>query len=154
MFVLEPISVENHVEARELSVAEGQTHLVASVAESLADAYVWKQSQTRVARNQDGVLVGFVMVFPFELVGEPVVNIVRFLVDKDHQGIGVGRQLLDATVQWLASLEPEPVRIRVSTSPENERALRLYRAAGFEGDELENGETVLWRDLDQAAQHP
>jgi RimJ/RimL family protein N-acetyltransferase len=154
MIVLEPVGVENHTEARGLSPAADQMHLIASVTESLADAYVWKDAQTRVARNQDGVLIGFVMIFPFELDEEPVLNIVRLLVDQDHQGAGAGRELLDATLRWIASLEPRPVRVRVSTFPENHRALRLYRTAGFEEDDLENGEIVLWRDLEPGTTPP
>ncbi len=144
MLTLEPVSPQNYKETLGLSVAENQQHLIAPVVKSLADAFVWS-ALPRVARHEDA-LVGFVLVFPFELNGEPVVNIVRFMIEQGRQRQGLGRELMRVTLDWIRSLEPTPVRVRISTFPENERALKLYRAAGFEGSELEDGEVALWRD--------
>ena len=144
MLTLEPVTPQNYRETLGLSVAKDQQHLIAPVVKSLADAFVWS-ALPRVARRGDA-LVGFVLVFPFEKNGEPVVNIVRFMIEQVCQRQGLGRELMEVTLDWIRSLEPTPVRIRISTKPENERALKLYRAAGFEGAGLEDGEVALWRD--------
>ena len=144
MLTLETVSPQNYKETLGLSVAKDQKHLIEPVVQSLADAFVWS-ALPRVARRGDA-LVGFVLVFPFELDGEPVVNIVRFMIEQRHQRQGLGRELMAVTLDWIRSLDPTPVRVRISAVPENETALRLYRAAGFEGSELEDGEVALWRD--------
>jgi diamine N-acetyltransferase len=142
---LEPVTPENYAETLTLAVAPDQERLISPVVKSLSDAFVW-QSQVRVCREAER-LVGFVMAYAFEWEGEPVVNIVRFLIDQHHQGRGLGRELLRLAIDWIASFEPNPVRARISTYPDNERALKLYRSAGFEGSDLVDGEVILWRPL-------
>jgi diamine N-acetyltransferase len=73
------------------------------------------------------------------------VNIVRLLVDSRFQQKGIGRQLLEATLDWIKSLSPRVSRIRISTFPENAVALNLYKSSGFSGDEIEDGEVALYR---------
>jgi len=145
MLTLDLVTPANYEESLALKVSEDQEHLIAPMVNSLADAFVWK-AEPRVA-IEEGRLVGFVMVFPFTLDDTPVVNIVRFLIDAGHQSRGLGRQLMGATIDLIGSLEPRPVRVRISTFPENERALSLYRSTGFEGSDIEAGEVVLWRDV-------
>ncbi len=94
----------------------------------------------------DEVPVGFVMIFPYDDAGFRVVNIVRLLVDSRFQRKGLGRQLLEATINWINSLTPNVNRIRISTFPENAVALNLYRSSGFTGGEIEDGEVVLYRE--------
>jgi len=142
---LEAVTPANYDEVLLLRVAPAQEHLIAPVVKSLADAFVWG-AEPRVARSA-GQLVGLVLVFPFELAAEPVVNIVRLMIDHRHQGRGLGRLLIDSTIDWVATFRPRPSRLRVATFPENERALILYRTAGFQGSDIENGEVVLWRPL-------
>ena len=145
--LLERITPENYAATLALSVAPDQTRLIAPVVRSLADAFVWG-AEPRVARRGTD-LVGFVMIFPFELAGEPVANVVRFMVDEHHQGQGIGRELMAATLGWVESRSPRPSRIRISSLPENTRALGLFRSCGFEGNDndLEDGEVVLWKSV-------
>lgn len=142
---LEPVTPGNYEETLELAVTADQSRLIASVTKSLADAFVW-HALARVARHE-GAVIGFVLVYPFELEGENVANIVRFMIDQRHQRLGLGRAMLSSTLDWMAELEPRPQRVRVSTFPENEPALRLFRSAGFVGSKVENGEVVLWRAM-------
>lgn len=72
-------------------------------------------------------------------------NVVRLLVDSRFQQKGIGRRLLEATLDWINSLSPRVNRIRISTLPENAVALNLYKSSGFSGDEIEDGEVVLYR---------
>lgn len=144
MITLELVTPENYDEALALAVTDEQAHLIAPMVKSFADAFIWN-AHPRVA-VMDGRLVGFVMVFPFEVARAPVVNIVRFLIDARFQGQGLGRRLMGATIDWVATFDPRPSRIRISTFPENQRALGLYESVGFRQSGVEDGEAVLWRD--------
>ena len=138
---LRDISSDNHIEARKLAVHPRQEKFVAAVDKSLADAYVWKDARIKIAYNNDQIF-GFVMIFPFEDNDTRIVNIVRLLVDKRFQGRGLGRALLDETLVWVDSFSPD--RIRISTLPENEPALALYKSRGFIESGVEDGEIALY----------
>jgi diamine N-acetyltransferase len=144
MIELQEITTENHIDTRNLTVHSSQERFVATVDKSLADAYIWKEAQVRVATD-DGVTVGFVMIFPYDSGELREVNIVSLLVDSRFQQMGIGRQILEATLDWIKSLSPTVNRIRISTFPENAVALNLYKSSGFSGDEIEDGEVVLYR---------
>ena len=146
MIHLKPITPENHVEVRQLAVRTDQSHLIASVEKSLADAYVWSDSVFRVA-YEDETSVGFVLVFPFSDDGKRIVNIVRLMIDARFQGRGLGRALLRKMFEWFRSFEPAVDRIRISTLPENATALALYKSEGFRERGEEHGEVVLYREL-------
>ena len=146
MIVLRPVTPENYDSALELHVTPEQERFVGPVMQSLADAFVHVGAEVRMACDDD-LPVGFVLIFPFELDGEPVVNIVRFLIDARYQGRGLGRESLTATLDWIRSLVPRPQRVRISTLPDNEAALALYRSMGFEDHGMEEGELALWQSL-------
>lgn len=145
MLSLEPVTPDNYADCLALAVREDQERFVAPVVRSLADAYVWG-GPARAARSK-GEIVGFVLLYPFELDGRPVVNIVRLLIDRHHQGHGLGRALLDETLALARSLEPRPERIRLSTLPDNDVALRLYRSVGFVEGGTDGPGIVLWLDV-------
>ena len=49
MIELREITLDNHVQVRLLAVRDDQTHLVASVDRSLADAFVYKEARVKAA---------------------------------------------------------------------------------------------------------
>jgi diamine N-acetyltransferase len=142
---LHPITPDNHGPARKLAVHPHQEHLIATVDKSLADAYVYRDAVFRIAYEED-VPVGFVLVFPFDRDGKRIVNIARLMIDAGHQGRGLGRALLETTLAWVDSFDPRPDVFRISTLPENEGALALYRSAGFEERGTEEGEIALYME--------
>ena len=144
MIRLEKISPDNHEAVRALSVADDQRQLVATVEQSLADAYVWKDSLFRAAYD-DRSPVGYVLVFPFTESNQRIANIVRLMIDARYQGSGLGRALLTTTLDWIGSFSPEVATVRISTLPENEVALALYRSEGFAEAGIETGEVALYR---------
>jgi GNAT superfamily N-acetyltransferase len=86
--------------------------------------------------------VGWVAVEGSEIVGdltlfelerdEPVLGMV---VAEHHRGRGIGRALLEHAIAWARANAKPAITLRVF--PDNDRALRLYRAGGFVGVELQ-----------------
>ena len=144
MIDLRPITPDNHIEARKIAVHPQQERFVASIDKSLADAYVWKDAMVRIAFENDQP-VGYIVVFPFDDGGQRIVNIVRIMIDARFQGRGLGRELLDRTLDWIGTLTPNVDLIRISTLPDNEIALGLYGRAGFTERGIEDGEVALYR---------
>jgi diamine N-acetyltransferase len=144
MIELRDVTPENHLLIRSLSVHPNQTKFVASVEKSLADAFVWKEALVRAGFHR-GEAFGFVMIFPYVQDRLPTVNIVRLMVDAKHQGQGLGRELLTETLEWIASTAAQ--RVRISTLPENEVALSLYKDFGFIESGIEEDEVAMYLNM-------
>lgn len=143
---LQPITEQNHVAARKMSVRADQSQFVAMIDKSLADAYVYSDSIFRLAIS-DGTPVGYVLIYPFDRDGKRIVNIVRLMIDARFQGKGLGRSLLTKTLAFVGLLSPDVETVRISTLPENENALNLYRSEGFVDRGIEDGEIALYREV-------
>ena len=61
----------------------------------------------------------------------------QFLADEAWLGRGIGREMIDAFARRLFA-DPAVTRIQTDPSPDNERAIRCYRRAGF----VDRGEIV------------
>ena len=142
MLTLMPVTSDNYDAALELGVAPDQQRFVAPIVKSLADSAVWVDARLRVARHDD-VLIGYMMIFPFDRDGEKLVNIVRLMIDQRFQGRGLGRKLLIATLEETVFYAPD--RIRISADPANHVALSLYESVGFVQAGMEEGEVALYR---------
>jgi diamine N-acetyltransferase len=69
------------------------------------------------------------------------------MIDQRFQGRGLGRQALEAAVEWIVR-ERGVDRVRLSVVPSNEPARALYRSAGFvETGELDDGDLVMVRSV-------
>lgn len=148
MLMLEPVTPDNYDATLALTVAPEQESFVAPVVKSLADAWVWRDGAIPLAALEDGTVVGFVLLYyPFEAEGSDHITLVRFMVDAQHQRRGLGAALMTETMDHARGLEPSPSRMKLSVIPENEGAQRLYERFGFTGNEIEDGERVMWRDL-------
>ena len=155
MIELKPISIldKEMVECVHLSVTEEQYEFVAPNSVSLAESYdinkkyAEKGEGSRVnpyAVYKDGKMVGLVMIaymYPdynsvFEVyLDEPCYYIMRLFVDKDHQGKGLGKEIL--------RLAMEKVKLKYlgdaswcfsSYVPENIASKRTFAACGFVED--------------------
>ncbi len=142
MVILEPVTPENYEETLALNVAPDQATFVAPVVKSLADAYVYSGARALVAKEGPTV-VGFILLYPDTHAGVPVMNLVRILVDKEHQGRGLGAAILAAAIDEARKCDPRPTKMKLSVVPNNDRAIRLYERLGFAGTELEEGERVM-----------
>lgn len=141
------ITPENYDEAKRLNVRPEQRKYVASIKDTLADAFVYKESQFRLVKK-DGIILGYILIYPYEIKGKICVNIVRMAIDKNYQGKGLGRLLLRNIVQWIKDYYDDVSKIRISTMPENKLALKLYMSEGFEKTGIEENEIALYMDTD------
>jgi len=106
--------VINHVDWRERKVS----HTQADVADNPTGVLV---------ADEDGVAVGFVSCRfnPRTLIGW----IPNLAVHPDHQGKGIGKQLMAAALDYFRALGMKFVRIE--TLEQNERCCALYPKLGF-----------------------
>ena len=147
MIELKPVTEVNYSEVKKLKVSESQSRFIATPIKSLADAYVYKKAIFRAAYIEQD-LFGYILVFPFEDKGDPVVNLVRIMVDINYQGKGLGKELLKYTMNWVRTFDPKPQRMRISALPDNVPAIKLYESFGFVKTGIENEEVTFWKDLD------
>ena len=92
----------------------------------------------------DGRPVGFCMfaVDPDDDDEDDRYYLWRFMIDKKEQGKGYGNAALEEIIRYFKELGAD--RILLSTEPENERGLHLYRKAGFRDTGcISDGEAVL-----------
>lgn len=141
--------IELHRRADEfllLEVAESQKNLVATVAQSFADALfppddvngpplVWMRGILR-----QSIPAGFVMCAdPTERQKDPWLW--RLLVDKSHQGHGVGRFAVESVLTRYKDMGC--TRVMVSWAPREGNAGDFYKKLGFfETGEIDDGEIV------------
>jgi GNAT superfamily N-acetyltransferase len=92
-----------------------------------------------VATDSAGEVIGFANVGRYrnnqdinDLVDSPVGEIYAIYVGRDVAGTGVGRALMDASVDWLRGRELDPVRLWVLEG--NARARAFYERYGFRND--------------------
>lgn len=150
VITLTPITPENYKLALALSVRPDQDNLIATVQQSLADAYVYKEAEFRLAFSGDQ-LVGYLLIFPYQSGEQQCMNIVRLMIDHRYQGQGLGRSLLEAALQWIQTLSPAVDRVRISTLPNNETAIALYKRVGFVEKGIEENEITFYLDMPRSA---
>lgn len=141
---LRPVTHVNFQACLRLELAPDQARHVATNVYSLAEAYVEPTWQPRGVYASDE-LVGFAMYGQDEDTGDWW--IIRLMVATPHQGKGYGRAAVHAMVSEMAA-QHDPLTITISTGPDNDRALALYRNLGFrDTGRIEEGELVLVLDL-------
>lgn len=147
MIELRKVDLSNFRQIIGLTVAEGQKKFVASNTASILEAYATQASgycALPFGMYHDGVLVGFVM-FGYDTIDEDDPQaargnycIWRFMIAKEYQGQGLGKEGLQACLAFLRGMPCGPAEgCWLSYEPDNVRAKALYTGAGF----CENGET-------------
>jgi diamine N-acetyltransferase len=144
---LRPITAENFRAVTKLEVRPEQSDFVAPNVLGIAETHIYPEAEPRAVYAGDE-LVGFVLFHPIDK-DKPAEGhcIVRLMIDHRFQGRGLGRQALEAAVDWIAR-EHAVDRVRLSVVASNEKARGLYRSAGFvETGELDDGELVMVRSV-------
>ncbi len=97
--------------------------------------------------EQDGAVLGYtysgVEGYDYMSLRGPAGMLYDIVVDPEHRGRGVGRMLLDSTLEALKALGAP--RVVLSTAERNETAQRLFARAGFRRTMIE-----MTRELDGA----
>jgi diamine N-acetyltransferase len=131
---LRKVMRENFRECLNLRVSELQKGLVATTAQSLAEAYVNPnlfplavyESAACGYEQTEVPMIGFTM---YEIAAG-VGFIMRLMIDEKYQGQGYGRATMIEVIRRL-KLYPDVEIIATSYRKENEIAASLYRSLGF-----------------------
>lgn len=82
---------------------------------------------------------------------EGEVELARLLVAPEHRGRGVGRVLVRELVDRARSTHPELPDVILRVQPDNARAIRAYRAAGFV--DVPEKEQATWNEGQRHVYH-
>ena len=148
------VNTKNFDELIDLVPSEQQREYVADNIYSLAEAYanVAEGRYTQPFGIYDGdVPVGFLMI-GYNIADEeedfikyPVIRnsylIWRFMIDKEHQKKGYGKEAMKLALEFIRTFPcGEAEYCWLSYEPENEVAKNLYRSFGFvQADEMPEG---------------
>ncbi|MEQ6887433.1 GNAT family N-acetyltransferase [Halomonas sp. CS7] len=129
--VLKQVTRENFEAVIALEVATSQRGYVASNLYSLAESSFQPTLRPR-AIHCDGEVAGFLMYESFEQEGRPpAYSIFRLMVDRHHQGRGIGHRALRCVLDEIRAQGPFE-RILICYVPTNQVARDFYAGLGFQ----------------------
>ena len=128
MVELREITEDNFDEVIELRVSENQDGFVSSVAYSLAQAWVYKETAYPFAIYADEVPVGFVMLGYYKSRNQ--YTLWKFLIDKHYQNRGYGKEALRLAIKYLVETFGVS-EIYTGVALGNAVAKKLYNSIGF-----------------------
>ena len=141
---LQKVDESNFIPCFNLELKEGQEEFVSHPIRSLAQAYVYYNQCTPFAVFSGSKVVGYFMViYDYD---EETYNIWHLMIDRRHQGKGLGRAAMELALEYIRS-KPFGAsnHILLTVNPQNSAACALYRALGFaetgrrDEDEVELG---------------
>ncbi len=128
MIQLKPVTQENFADVIVLRVGNGQERFVSTVAESLEQAGLYKETAYPFAVYNDDVTVGFIMMGYYE--AKQYFTLWKLLIDSRFQNKGYGRQALELGLKYIKD-RFGPKEIYTGVIPENIIAKKLYESVGF-----------------------
>ena len=129
MVHLEPVTRENLDAVLALRVHEAQAGFVSTTAESLAQAYVYKETAFPFAVYDGETVVGFIMLGYYE--AKSYYTLWKLVIDRKYQNMGYGRAAMSLGVAFLRNAQGADA-IYTGVSPGNAAAKALYRSFGFQ----------------------
>ncbi len=152
MITLEKITWDNWESCLRLRVKDEQDDFIASNMYSLAQSYVALLNDElppmTYAICKDNSVIGFVMMYHDTAeesdYSEESYGICRFMIDKDFQGKGYGKEAFAKALYLIKTFpQGDAVSVFLSYAPQNEAARKLYASFGFvETGEISDGEVV------------
>ncbi len=121
-----------------VSEAHERREALADVSKRIGDFQVSPNSLWLVARLGRSV-VGFVTLTGGALERQRHVARLEVMVDQRHRGHGIGKALMYAALEW-ARHNDMLAKVSLAVFDDNERAIALYRAAGFVEEGHRSGE--------------
>ena len=128
MVHLQPVTKENLDEVLSLKIYDSQAGFVSSTAESLAQAYVYRETAFPFAVYNDQEVVGFIMMGFYE--AKNYYTLWKLLIDRNHQHKGCGRKALELGIAFLKDCF-DAREIYTGVIPGNDAAKKLYESTGF-----------------------
>ena len=129
MTELKPIIAENLNEVLALRIEDSQAGFVSSVAESLAQAYAYRDTAFPFAVYSGHEAVGFIMLGYYEK--KRYYTLWKLLIDRQYQNKGFGREALEQGIAFLKS-RFHVKEIYTGVLPQNAVAKHLYSSVGFQ----------------------
>ena len=133
MIHLEAVTRDNFEELIGLKVRQDQESFVSTVAESLAQAYVYPDNAYPFAVYNDTDIVGFIMMGYYEV--KQYYTLWKLLIDHRYQNKGYGRQALELGLSYIKE-RFDPPDVYTGVAPGNTVAKNLYASAGFKATGL------------------
>ena len=144
MIELRKITWDDWEECMELEVADEQDDFIASNKYSLAQAYIGllndKHPPMTFTIYHNEIMVGFTMFYyqdhkcndGSEYEEKPCYTILRFMIDKKHQGQGLGKQAMTNVLEYIKTFPyGKATCVHLSYNPKNNVARKLYQSLGF-----------------------
>lgn len=156
MVELRKVTDDNFRLVIELELADGQDRFVAPNIYTLAEAYVAVTDDYNVpmmyAITDEDAVVGFIgMAYERPKDGQQLgkYEMYRFMVDRRHQGKGIGRAALSRALELLETRPHGPAsHVATSFVPGNDVAKALYVSLGFvETGEMDGDEVVATYEM-------
>lgn len=128
MISLRQITKENIDEVLSLRVNDEQKTFVSTNSESLAQAYVYRETAWPFAVYEDDTLVGFIMMGYYDT--KQYYTLWKFMIDEKYQNMGYGRQALKLGLDFIKDKFGQ-VDIYTGVAVGNKVAKGLYESVGF-----------------------
>lgn len=129
MVELRPITSDNLNEVLALKINDDQRSFVSLAAESLAQAYVYRDTAFPFAVYDDEKVVGFIMMGYYE--AKNYYTLWKLFIDRSQQGKGYGKKAVEKGIAFLRE-RFDVSEVYTGVIPENEAAKGLYKSLGFE----------------------
>lgn len=140
MIRLVAVNKENWQECIHLPTSEEYARFVAPNVYSIAEAHFYPDTVTASCIYAGDGMVGFAMYGPDE-DDATLFAINRLMIAEGHRDKGYGKAALSAILEEAERRGFS--RIKLSTNPENEKAIRLYESVGFKATgEMDDDEAV------------
>ena len=134
---LEPVSKQNITELRKIQVNINQQGYVATIDDSLIQASFLKNWHGFAFKDGEKI-IGFASYADYDKIPGSV-KIYKIIIDKDYQGMGYGRKLLEQIIQKILE---HNANIYIDVHTDNIVALQLYKKM-FEVVSNDDKNTVL-----------
>lgn len=101
MVELKEITKDNYDDVLKLKVAKNQENFVSTVVQSLAQAWVYRNTAYPFVIYEDNTSVGFIMLGYYELKKQ--FTLWKLMIDEQYQNKGYGKKALKLAINWLVN---------------------------------------------------
>lgn len=101
---------------------------------SVEDIYIKNGGNFWLSLNKENNIIGTIAIKIFKLKDKKIAYLKRFYLKKEYRKQGIGKKMLNTTFDFCQNNKIN--EIVLGTNPESERAIELFRKAGFENFEI------------------